>query len=106
MVPLSPGTRARLEALFTKEKWEPAAKLLVERCGDGLPLTRGAGDDFWDRVRFAVLKLSEGDLKQLERAVEMANADWRDTLMAAGFGHSATIHRGWFPARRGKADGP
>jgi hypothetical protein len=97
MIPLSTETRRRLEILFRSEEQATAAKLLVERCGDGLPLTSWAKEDFWDRIRFAVLKLSSGDLKKLQREVEGANCDWRDTLMAAGFGESVTAHQSWFP---------
>ena len=85
MIPLSSETRVRLEALFPKGEQDAAAKLLMEKCGDGLPLTEWAKEDFWDRIRFAVLKLSSGDLKKLKQEVEGANCDWRDTLMAAGF---------------------
>src|SRR4051812_18249054 len=100
MIPLSTATRERLDVLFAAEERELAATLLVERCGDGLPLANRASKEFWDRVRFAVLKLSAGDLKQLQREVEGANHDWRDTLMAAGFGESATAHQSWFPVAR------
>ena len=100
MIPLSTETRQRLEVLFSREEQAAAAKLLIERCGDDLPLTSRAQSDFWDRIRFAVLKLSAGDLKKLEREVEGANRDWRDTLVAAGFGESVTAHRSWFPTRR------
>jgi hypothetical protein len=99
MIPLSSETRRRLEVLFSLDERGAAAKLLIERCGDGLPLTSWAKEDFWDRIRFAVLKLSSGDLKKLEREVEGANCDWRDTLMAAGFGESITAHESWFPGR-------
>ena len=97
MIPLSDETRVRLEALFPKEEQSAAAKLLMESCGDGLPLTDWAKEDFWDRIRFAVLKLSSGDLKKLKQEVEGANCDWRDTLMAAGFGRDADAHRTWAP---------
>jgi len=94
---LSTETRVRLEALFRKEEQDAAAKLLVEECGDRLPLTNRANDAFWDRVRLAVLKLSSGDLQKLKREIEAAKRDWRDTLVAAGFGHSVTAHESWFP---------
>jgi hypothetical protein len=100
MIPLSPETRRRLDALFSIEERDAAAKLLVERCGDSLPLTSSANGDFWERIRFAVLKLSSGDFKKLQREVEGANCDWRDTLMAAGFGESVTAHKSWFPRER------
>ncbi len=100
MIPLSAETRSRLEALFPQAEHEIVAQLLAERCGDGLPLTGGADENFWNRVRFAVLKLSAGDLPKLRQAIDQANCDWRDTLMAAGFGHSVTAHQQWFPHSR------
>jgi hypothetical protein len=100
MIPLSQETRRRLEAVFPEGKRDQAERLLITRCGDGLPLTSRADDDFWERIRFAVLKLSAGDLKRLEREIEGANCDWRDTLMAAGFGESITAHKNWFPPKR------
>jgi hypothetical protein len=103
MIPLSSEVRSRLEALFPPEQHEIVAKTLLERCGDGLPLTDLAGDQFWDRIRFAVLKLSGGDMAALQQAVDGANRDWRDTLVAAGFGDSLSIHTGWFPNRGNKA---
>jgi len=97
MIPLSHETRVRIEALFPKKEQDAVAKLLVERCGDDLPLTSWAKDDFWDRIRFAVLRLSAGDLKKLEQEVEGANCDWRDTLVSAEFGDDVNAHRSWFP---------
>src|SRR4051812_12828979 len=97
MIPLSSETRIRLVALFSEEEQGAAAKLLLEECGDGLPLTSRANADFWDRIRFAVLKLSAGDLKKLKQVIAGANHDWRDTLTAAGFGHDVNAHRSWFP---------
>ena len=100
MIPLSTETRVRLEALFPKEEQEAAATLLVEECGDALPLTSRANEEFWNRVRFAVLKLSAGDLQKLKREVDSAKRDWRDTLMAAGFGQSVVAHKSWFPVEK------
>jgi hypothetical protein len=100
MIPLSPETRQRLEAVFREEDQEAAAKMLEEDCGSTLPLPdRSPG--FWDRIRFAVLKLSAGDLQKLKQEIEGANCDWRDTLMAAGFGHDATEHLRRHPRQRG-----
>lgn len=99
MIPLSAETRLRLEALFPDADRAEAAKILEERCADGLPLTNPNDPEFMDRIRFAVLKLSAGDLKNLRTAVDVANVDWRDSLCAAGFAQSVTAHRRWFPGR-------
>jgi hypothetical protein len=47
-----------------------------------------------------VLKLSAGDLRKLRQEIDSANHDWRDTLVAAGFGQSVTAHRNWYPKAR------
>jgi hypothetical protein len=50
-----------------------------------------------ERIRFAVLKLSAGDLKALQRAIDLAKIDWRDVLVAAGFCSDVTAHKSWWP---------
>lgn len=95
--PLSFGTRRRLEALFEPADREEATRLLVERRGHNLSFPGDADALALERVRFAALKLSEGDLSRLNQAVELGETDWRDLLMAAGFGHDVRAHAAWFP---------
>jgi hypothetical protein len=94
---LSPETQRRLEALFEGPARKIAAELLVMECGAKLPLWRGTDPQGLERVRFAALKLSNGDLGDRRRAVEIAKVDWRDVLVAAGFGHDPRAHERWFP---------
>lgn len=97
MTPLSDLVRSHLETIFPPEIRSEAAVLLMEKCGANLPLmTSGVPEDF-DRVRCAVLKLSCGNFVRLLAAVADANTDWRDTLMAAGFGHDPRAHENWWP---------
>lgn len=49
-----------------------------------------------ERIWFAVLKLSNGNLSQLESSVKLANSDFRDLLMAASFGHELEAHNKWY----------
>jgi hypothetical protein len=102
MVALSPNTLARLEILFGPKRRDAARQLLETECADNLPL--GGGQDMFglERVRFAVLKLSGGKLEKLRREIEEAKKDWRDTLMAAGFGHDVKAHERWWPAPPGQ----
>lgn len=97
MIPLSKPTKARLDALFREEDRATAAKLLIDECGDALPCTSNKTADFWDRIRFAVIKLSAGDMTKLKEQIECAKRDWRDTLVAAGFADDPQAHRSWFP---------
>jgi hypothetical protein len=97
-MPLTDGTRARIRVLFAPGDHASVERLLVTRCGHDLPLVND-----WvqlvERIRYAVLKLSNGDVGALERHVAVARTDWRDVLVAAGFGHDPLAHLAWYPPR-------
>jgi hypothetical protein len=97
-VPLSEPTRVRLEVLFRVEDREVAKAMLVTECGSNLPFCERATAPQLERLRFAALKLSGGNLERLREAVELAKIDWRDLLMAAGFGNNVRAHERWMPA--------
>lgn len=96
-VPLTSGTIERIETLFPAEHRELVSALLIEDCGNGLPFMDSADPVTLERIRFAVLKLSAGDLNALERALDLAKLDWRDSLVAAGFGDDPRAHKTWWP---------
>ena len=97
MVPLSPRTRHHLEALFAPALRAEAARLLEEECADDLPFCEGSGPLELERVRFAALKLSRGELARLAQWVALAQTDWRDVLVAAGWVEDAKAHLRWRP---------
>ncbi|NIT51444.1 MAG: hypothetical protein GWO41_01485, partial [candidate division Zixibacteria bacterium] len=66
---------------------------------DDLPLWNNVTPEGLERIRYAVLKLSGGDLAVLATAVQEANIDWRDVLVMAGFGHDPEIHLTWWPEK-------
>ncbi len=99
--PLSPETRRRVEALFAGAARDAAAGLLETGCGANLPLWIPADPVGLERIRFAALKLSRGNVDELRRAVELAQVDWRDVLVAAGFGRDPRAHERWFPGHPG-----
>ena len=94
---LTAETQRRLDALFTGASREKAVSLLVEECGANLPFLETATPKALERIRFAALKLSGGDLAKLREAVQLAQQDWRDVLVAAGFGEDIQAHEAWFP---------
>jgi hypothetical protein len=94
---LTPGTQRRLEILFKEEDRAEATRLLVEECGDNLPFLKDSTSKSLERFHFAALKLSGGDLSELRKAAELAERDWRDLLMSAGFGHDERAHENWMP---------
>ena len=98
-VPLSDETQRRVEALFHGDDARIAADLLVNECGSNLPFLENVDPVGFERLRYAALKLSGGRLDALRDAAELAKADWRDLLMAAGFGIDLHAHQRWVPER-------
>jgi hypothetical protein len=97
MVELSPETRFRLEVVFHGESRLVAARMIEEECGNNLPFLENLDARGLERYRFAVLKLSGGDLARLRTAIELAKMDWRDLLIAAGFASDVQAHEHWNP---------
>lgn len=86
-----------MHCLFSGQHRDAVEKYLLETFGDNFP---GVDPDYVqlaERIRFAVLKLSEGDLKKLQAAIERTAVDWRDTLMAVDFAVDQSIHLAWKP---------
>jgi hypothetical protein len=97
MIEVNTDTRLRIHALFPESEWDSVERMLLTTCGDNLPLVDSTRVELAERIRFAVLKLSEGRVSELEHHIAIAAIDWRDTLVAAGFGHSVTAHKSWMP---------
>jgi hypothetical protein len=96
---LSPETKRRVELLFPPKDQLNAAGLLDLLCGYRIPGFKRATEEDVERVRFAALKLSEGDLGKLKRAIDLAHVDFRDLLMNAGFGE-VEAHKEWWPEKK------
>jgi hypothetical protein len=94
--PLMTGTARRIAMLFGPDDIELVSLLLTDQCGSNL----AEFPELLERIRCAVLKLSHGDLNALGRAIDLAKRDWRDALVAAGFGDDIKAHESWWP------DGP
>lgn len=96
-VPFTPETRLRITILFTQDEVGIVEEYLQQECGANLPSLENLTSSELDRFRFAALKFSNGDLKELEIAVNLAKSDWRDLLISAGFADDREAHRNWFP---------
>lgn len=93
--PLSPVTERLVYQLFRPAEREQGTLFLEEECGNRLPFCKEYDEFEMERIRFAALKLAEGDLKKLREAIELAKVDWRDVLVAAGFGEDVHLHKRW-----------
>jgi hypothetical protein len=81
--------------MFNGAEAEMVATRLASECGHNV--ADGWSAEELDRLRFAVLKLSEGSIDKFEAALTLAKTDWRDLLMCAGFGEDVNAHRRWVP---------
>ena len=90
---LRPETQRRVEMLFSPEDRQEASRMLRE----GFSVHFIGQDDFLERLRFAALRVSRGDLERLRKAINRGNIDFRDLLTAAGFHWSTTGHKRWLP---------
>jgi hypothetical protein len=97
MIELSNETSRRVKSLFPEKEWEVISRMLAEECGDNLPMVDPDYVDLAERIRFSVLKLSDGDYGKLLNEIHEASRDWRDILMAAGFGNDPEAHLEWEP---------
>ena len=97
---LSSETEWRITFLFSAAQREQARTLLQDECGNNLPFCKNENEFQMERIRFAALKLSGGNLNRLQKAVQLAKKDWRDLLVAAGFADDINLHRSWIPERQ------
>ena len=95
LIPLSTRIRVKLGRLFSPDEARAAEALLESQCGSGLPLVSAQGLEGIERIRCGVLKISDGSLERLRAAVKLANTDWRDVLVGAGFADSVHAHESW-----------
>ena len=92
---LSSGTIRRIAALFPEVQQAEVARLLMTKCGKSLPFRDMLGATGRERVQFAVLKISGGSMDRLVSAVELAQSDWRDAIVGAGFEDDLSAHSQW-----------
>jgi hypothetical protein len=100
VIALSPLTSAHVSTLFTSTDVDGAERLLAHECADNLPLVaESATPESLERIRFAAIRVSGGDLDRLREAIRLAQVDWRDLLVAAEFAVSIDAHVRWQPRR-------
>lgn len=99
MIRISEETGKRIRAMFPQHDVDTVRDVLLNECGDNLPLVEPSYPQLAERIRFSVIRLSQGDLAALRKWVEQAKTDWRDVLVAAGFGDGLEDHLKWWPDR-------
>ena len=92
---LSPRTRQLVEKIFQPNDVPEAVLWLEVECGNNLPFCEKDDEFCMERIRFAALKLSKGDMLKLLAAIDLVRMDWRDLFMSADFGYDVEAHNQW-----------
>jgi len=74
---LSPRTRQLVEKIFGPKRVDEAVQWLEDECGNNLPSCDKADEYEMERIRFAAIKLSAGNIQKLLKAIDEARMDWR-----------------------------
>jgi hypothetical protein len=90
--PLRPSVIVVAKMLFKSEE-RTIIDILTEEC-NGERLHSNSKDSI-ERIQLAVLKLSNGKVDKFLAAAELAQLDWRDALVSAGFGDDPKAHLKW-----------
>ena len=84
---------AVIRKLFAAEDQGTVYQILLEECGDKLPLVKNLNEI--ERIQLGILRMSMGDVTKFLEAAYTARRDWRDVLVAAGFGNDLEAHSNW-----------
>lgn len=97
MTALTERERRLVRAVFAPCDFDAVEHALIERCGHNLPFLETASPGQLERYRFAAIRCSAGTMAGLREALDLAAADWRNLLVAAGFAEDPMAHTSWWP---------
>ncbi len=95
MSALSDKTKNLVSRLYKSREAMEVCDILDRECGTEALSCEGWSPEQMERIRFAVLKLVKENAFEMEAAIKLAQLDWRDLLMSAGFGEDLIAHELW-----------
>ena len=95
MSELSQNTKSIVHALYKSREALEVCDILENECGTEALSCDGWSPTQMERIRFAVIQLAKENSMSLDSAIELAQKDWRDLLMVAGFGNELNAHNEW-----------
>lgn len=97
MIPLTKHTMDRLMKVFDAELHEEAERILAHEVADNLYSCENKTPEEMERVRFAVIKMSEGVIERMKEWIEITKSDWNTLFVAAGFHEDYHAYKKWKP---------
>ena len=95
MSALSKQTKDIIHCLYKSREALEVCDMLESECGTEALSCDGWTHEQMERIRFGVLKLAHENTLNLNAAISLAQTDWRDLLMSAGFGEELNAHEEW-----------
>ena len=83
--PLSELTEQLIQKIFPPEERMEVRQLLINHCGNNVYAHEHKDKYELEGLRFAVLKVSKGEMKSLRRAIKTLDQDFRDIYAESGF---------------------
>ena len=88
--------RIKVQELFLPGHWRTALGLVG---AIKFPLIEALNEVDIERIESAVLRISQGSIEKLQSAIDLAELDWRDVLVAAEFANDLSAHKAWLMER-------
>ena len=88
-------TEQLINKYFAADEKDLVVYLLISECGNNLPFCEDSSPKELERIRFATIKLSNGDLNGFGSAIDLAKTDWKDLLVYAEFADDQNAHNTW-----------
>jgi hypothetical protein len=95
MTPLTPDVIKIAQLFFQEQDLTRVLNALESECGTNLPLCQDSTPESLERLRFAAIKVSKGEMGLFREAIDLAKLDWRDLLVWAGFANNIHEHQKW-----------
>lgn len=95
MSELSQNTKNLVHTLYLSSEAIEVCDILKNQCSAEALSCHGWSPVEMERIQYAVLRLTKEKKMPLDSAVELAQKDWRDLLVIAGFSNDLNAHKDW-----------
>lgn len=104
-IALSERTQKLIAKLFSRSDGVVISDLLYRAVSSNIPYFDNANSEEMERIRFAILKMTKQSPLNLAVGIYLAQTDWRDLLMSAGFGDDTSEYMTWYVKQLNPNDG-